>query len=83
MVTDAQWQAWAEQDPYFGVLTEERYRSQRLTAESLEEFFRSGRQHVQQTLEDCGRHCGPYSTRCCLDFGCGVGRLLIPLAGLA
>ena len=83
MVTDAQWQAWAERDPYFGVLTEERYRSRSLTAESLEEFFRSGRQHVQQTLEDCARHCGALCLRHCLDFGCGVGRLLLPLAGLA
>jgi SAM-dependent methyltransferase len=83
MVTDAQWQAWGEQDPYFGVLTEERFRSEKLTAESLEAFFRSGRAHVQETLEACRRHCGEFSTRRSLDFGCGVGRLLIPLAELA
>jgi len=27
--------AWGKRDPYFGVLTEERYRSGRLTAEEL------------------------------------------------
>lgn len=83
MVTDTQWQTWGERDPYFGVLTEERFRSEKLTAESLQEFFRSGRRHVAQILEACRSHCGEVSTRRCLDFGCGVGRLLIPLSELA
>ena len=80
MTSDTEWQAWGEKDPYFGVLTDERYRRGKLTAESLEEFFRTGRSHIEEILAACRRHCGELSTRRSLDFGCGVGRLLIPLA---
>jgi 2-polyprenyl-3-methyl-5-hydroxy-6-metoxy-1,4-benzoquinol methylase len=80
MASDTEWQAWGEKDPYFGVLTDERYRRGRLTAESLEEFFRTGRSHIGEILAACRRHFGELSTRRSLDFGCGVGRLLIPLA---
>ncbi len=80
MVSDTEWQAWGEQDPYFGVLTEERYRRAKLTAESLEEFFRTGRRHIEEVLAACRSHFGDISTRRSLDFGCGVGRTLIPLS---
>ena len=56
MASDTEWQAWGEQDPYFGVLTEERYRRAKLTAESLEEFFRTGRRHVEEVLAACRSH---------------------------
>jgi SAM-dependent methyltransferase len=80
MSTDAEWQVWAENDPYFGVLTEERFRRAALNAAALEEFFATGRQHVAEVLAACRRHFGEFSTARALDFGCGVGRLLIPLA---
>jgi len=80
MVSDTEWQAWGEKDPYFGVLTEERYRKRKLTAEALEEFFRTGRRHIEEILATCRRHFGDISTQRSLDFGCGVGRALIPLS---
>ena len=80
MVSDTEWQAWGEKDPYFGVLTEERYRKRKLTAEALEEFFRTGRRHIEEILAACRRHFGDISTQRSLDFGCGVGRTLIPLS---
>jgi SAM-dependent methyltransferase len=83
MTTDTEWQAWAEKDPYFAVLTEERYRKGKLTAEALEEFFSTGRRHIEEILAACRSHFGDISTRRCLDFGCGVGRLLIPLSEVA
>ncbi len=83
MSTDADWQAWGKRDPYYGVLTEERYRDGRLTPEALEAFFRSGREHLAEILASCRRHLGEVSTRRSLDFGCGVGRVLIPLSELA
>ena len=78
--TDREWQIWGERDPYFAVLTHDRFRRQRLTPESLDEFFRIGRAELAEILADCRRHVGEFSTRRTLDFGCGVGRLLIPLA---
>src|SRR5258708_32398621 len=83
MASDTEWQAWGEKDPYFGVLTDERYRRGKLSAESLEEFFRTGRSHIEEILAACRSHFGDISTRRSLDFGCGVGRLLIPLAGVS
>ena len=80
MSTDDDWQAWGERDPYFGVLTHDRFRRAQLTPESLEAFFRIGREELGEILTDCRRHVGELSLRRTLDFGCGVGRLLIPLA---
>lgn len=78
MSTDREWQAWGERDPYFGVLTHPQFRRANLTLQSLEEFFQTGRDELRDLIDDCRRHVGSVSTRCTLEFGCGVGRLLIP-----
>lgn len=80
MSTDQDWQAWGERDPYYGVLTHEQFRRDRLTPESLQEFFRTGREELAQLLAACRVSLGEFSTQRTLDFGCGVGRMLIPLA---
>ena len=80
MSTDKDWQAWGQRDPYFGVLSHQQFRRARLTAGSYDEFFRDGRRQFDEILTDCRRYCGEVSTRDTLDFGCGVGRMLIPLA---
>jgi SAM-dependent methyltransferase len=79
--TDAEWEKWGARDPYFGVLTHERFRSTVLTASDYDDFFDSGRQHVQAVLATCRRHFGEaFSPASVLDFGCGVGRILIPFS---
>ncbi len=83
MSTDDDWQTLGQRDPYFAVLTEERFRRHLLTAESLDAFFRSGEEETQRLLSDCEKHLGPVSTRSVLEFGCGVGRLLIPMSRAA
>jgi SAM-dependent methyltransferase len=83
MSTDTDWQAWGVRDPYFGVLAHERFRRERLTPESFEEFFRSGREEISEILADCRRHVGELVTQRTLEFGCGVGRLLIPLSEIS
>lgn len=81
MRTDEDWERWGQTDPYFGVLTDERYRSTNLTEESRIEFFRSGRLHVDHVWSTIRKHVDPdFSPARALDFGCGVGRVLIPLA---
>lgn len=82
--TDSQWEQWGHQDPYYGVLTHPKFRSAALTPEALEEFFALGRMHVDHVLGVCRRHIDEgFEPKRILDFGCGVGRLVIPFAKVA
>lgn len=83
MSTDQDWGILGRRDPYFGVLTDERFRRDRMTAEALDGFFRTGRDEAAALIADCRKHLGEVSTSRTLDFGCGVGRLLIPFARLS
>lgn len=82
--TDLAWEAWGARDPYFGVITEPRFRREHMTEEARREFFRSGEIHVQFVL-DYARHFidASFAPGAVLDFGCGVGRTLIPFAAVA
>jgi SAM-dependent methyltransferase len=78
--SDAAWEAYGALDPYYGVLNEDRFRG-RPDAEVLESFFESGERHVASVLEHIRKHIvADFQPRRALDFGCGVGRLVIPLA---
>ena len=77
--TDAQWEKWGGQNPYFGVLGVET--SDVESYETKEWFFKTGRAHIERMLDTADRILGgPDKTEAVLDFGCGVGRLLPPLA---
>ncbi|MFM1988717.1 MAG: hypothetical protein RJA99_1674 [Pseudomonadota bacterium] len=81
MSTDAQWEAWGLRDAYFGVLTDERFRSSMLNDVSRRAFFDSGRAHVDFLFDVCRERVqSGFAPRRALDFGCGVGRVAIPLA---
>lgn len=81
MSTDAEWEKWGRQDPYFGVITQEKFRNARLDEAARVEFFESGVWHVEEVWSICRRHIDPqFAPDSVLDFGCGVGRLLLPLA---
>ena len=84
MSTDAEWERWGSENPYFGVLTAEEFRSERLTEEARQKFFRTGREQFGNLLQKCRDRIDPeFTPRRALEFGCGVGRLTIPLAGVA
>jgi len=84
MSTDLEWEKWGRQDPYFGVLTLDRFRAARLDDTARAEFFASGQSHVDGVLRSCRRYIdSTFKPRRVLDFGCGVGRLLIPFAAVA
>lgn len=81
MSTDLDWEAWGLKDAYFGVLTDARFRAAVLDDEARRTFFESGRMHVDSVLETCRSRLLPgFAPRRALDFGCGVGRVAIPLA---
>ncbi|HZU36808.1 MAG TPA: class I SAM-dependent methyltransferase [Gemmataceae bacterium] len=79
--TDRDWQTLAQVDPYWAVLTDDRFHKDRLTADAVQDFFASGEAHVASVFQCIRRHIDPeFSPATALDFGCGVGRILIPLA---
>lgn len=81
MGTDQDWSKWGKTDPYFGVCSEGRFRGSMMTTDARAAFFHSGEVHVARTLEDIARLFGvEFSPGSVLDFGCGVGRLVIPFA---
>lgn len=79
MGTDRDWERWGASDPYFGVYSEERFHEGSMTSESRAAFFASGDVHVARTWQNIERFFDVgFSPASVLDFGCGVGRLVIP-----
>lgn len=81
--TDAEWEQFAREEPYWSVLSDDRFKLANLEKDDrvLDEFFETGEQFVQhwfsQIQERLGlRHFAPVHA---IDFGCGVGRLTLPL----
>ena len=82
--TDKDWESFGRNDPYFGVITDEKFRQSNLTDEAREEFFKSGADYIEAIFRNIRQHIDPeFSVKKALDFGCGVGRLVIPLAKIA
>ena len=71
-------------DPYYGVLSHEKYRSEHLSRDNREEFFTSGDDHVQRVMGTIRAHIDPgFAPAMSVDFGCGTGRLVIPLSRIS
>lgn len=81
MGTDTDWEKWGRDDPYFGVLSDEHYRAGNMSGGLRARFFDSGEKHIGDLLDLIrARFVQDFYPERVLDFGCGVGRLLIPLA---
>lgn len=82
--TDKEWEKFGKEDPYFGVITHDKFRKSNLTDAVKAEFFESGYRYIDEVLETIRNHIDPnFTIKRALDFGCGVGRLVIPLAKVA
>jgi ubiquinone/menaquinone biosynthesis C-methylase UbiE len=75
------WEAIAQREPYFGVLTDPRFLGDASPA-ALDEFFASGERDAERLLALAAAHIGtpPWHPSRVLDFGCGVGRLTLAFA---
>lgn len=75
------WEDLGETDAYFAVATFEEYRKGNLDQAAKERFFQSGRGHVEGLWSEIERGFGiEFKPAMGLDYGCGVGRVLIALA---
>ena len=79
-ITDEVWRAYGRDDPYYGVLSYKEFSRENLSAESLANFFQSGETDIRKLLSSIDQSGITLRMGRALDFGCGVGRLLIPLA---
>ena len=75
--SDRDWRKWGRSEPYFGVVTEREFKADRIAA-NTERFFDTGRRDVATVMEQIARFYGDIPTARALDFGSGVGRLVLP-----
>ena len=75
------WEQLGAADPYFAVLTNQRFQRENLSEDALRDFFTSGQHYIDFLFQLIRTHLDvnfqPVRT---LDFGCGVGRLTVPLS---
>jgi SAM-dependent methyltransferase len=75
-----EWERLGEKDPYWGVLSHDELH-QVTDGAPLEQFWSSGEVHVERVFSTIRRHVdAEFNPQSALDFGCGVGRILSPLA---
>ena len=73
------WEVLGDADPLYGVLSDP---SKQGGQWQPSEFFASGVAHVEALLGILRDARAPFEPGRCLDFGCGVGRLTLPLSHL-
>jgi SAM-dependent methyltransferase len=78
---DQDWEILGKTNPYFGVLSDPKFLDQNLTDDSIHDFFTSGEPHVEHVFDVIRTRIRPdFTPSQVLDYGCGVGRLVIPFA---
>lgn len=80
--TDRDWERWGATSPYYGVLSVNQFRPENMGPEAEAAFFASGEFHMASVFSQIQAQLGgaEFIPRTALDFGCGVGRLAIPLS---
>lgn len=76
----AEWSKLGELEPHWSVLTAEKYRSGQI-GQHLEDFQRSGAHEVRHLDAVLRRNQLDWPRQgLCIEYGCGVGRVTLPLA---
>lgn len=79
--TDKDWEYYGRNDPYYGVVTHDEFRASNISDKALDKFFESGFNYVDEVIFNIHNHIQKeFNPKSALDFGCGVGRLIVPLA---
>ncbi len=75
------WERLARTDALWAVLSSDEFHDDALTRAAIERFWASGEQHIEHVLAIVRGELDPgFAPNVALDFGCGVGRNLVPLA---
>ena len=78
---DKDWEKFGREQPYFGVVNSDAFRSENLDDASRTEFFATGEEYIRWIWDEIATRLDPaFKPGEGLDFGCGVGCLAIPLA---
>jgi SAM-dependent methyltransferase len=78
--TDRHWERWGQTRPYVGVLATRDYDDITRGDPAWTRFMETGEAHTREILDRLVRLGAPSRFDRALDFGCGVGRILAPLA---
>ena len=78
--TDADWRKIGETEPFWGVLTEDRFRRDRMDQAAKHAFYATGAEDIGFVLSRIQLMVPHFRPRQALDFGCGVGRLTLAMA---
>ncbi len=74
------WIKLGELDPYFGVLSDDKYKTSNMNTQSKDFFYESGQNHISKIKVIVDEHFPSMRYGMALDFGCGVGRITLALA---
>lgn len=74
------WEEFARREPYFAILTDERFLSENIDDAALRDFFASGERDVEWLLSLIAATGDGACPPRVLDFGCGAGRLTLAWA---
>ena len=79
--SDKEWERIGRKEPYYGVWTDDSFLTATRDEHAEERFWSSGERHVKSVFKFICTHLEPdFTPQNTLDFGCGVGRVLCPLA---
>jgi trans-aconitate methyltransferase len=78
--TNLDWLKIGASEPWWGVLTTEKFLKANLTPAIIEEFYQSGVSEMREIAESLSDRFGAFKPAIGLDFGCGPGRLAFAMA---
>ncbi len=74
------WDDFVKAEPFFAAVSDPKFLRAQLTPANEKEFFKLGENHINAVLSDIRAHLDRnFTPTKALDFGCGPGRLVVPL----